>query len=172
MITQEEIIKKYPSMFVNVDKSPQESCLSFGIECDNGWMGIIDNLCNFLNNSKWSTGINLINKNGENVFIKYEYPTVIFDQIKEKYGTLRIYYHTIIPEFDDYNEISENRDIISKIYNKVDNYVQGAIGFAEFLSSITCEVTGKPGKVRAKGGWLKAVCDEIADKEGYKNLKD
>lgn len=172
MITQEEIIKKYPRLFVNASKSPQESCMSFGIECDNGWMDIIDNICNFLNNNKWSTGTNLTNKDGKLVFVKYEYPTVIFDQIKEKFGTLRIYYHIDIPEFNEYTEISENRFSILKINNNIDDYVKGAVGFAEFLSSITCEVTGKPGKVRSKNGWLKAVCDDIADKEGYLNLTD
>ena len=60
-------------------------------------------------------------------------------QIKEKYGTLRIYI--------GYSSDSYPSD---KIYN--------LIGMAEKQSAVTCEACGAPGKLRGKG-WLYTSCD-------------
>ena len=57
-------------------------------------------------------------------------------QVKEKYGTLRVYTdYSGIPSIDD------------------------AIEEAERLSHITCEACGKEGTLR-EGGWWQTLCDE------------
>lgn len=58
-------------------------------------------------------------------------------QIKEKFGSLRIYLKGDAPE-----------------------YINQYIRYAEWMSERTCEYTGKPGKVRSVNGWLRCVCDE------------
>jgi hypothetical protein len=67
-----------------------------------------------------------------------------FTQIKEKYGTLRVY------------------------YRGGDDYCQGIIAMAEHMSSVTCEDCGVPGKVR-DGGWIRTLCDDC--EEGKKTRK-
>jgi hypothetical protein len=64
-----------------------------------------------------------------------EIPQVVADQVKEKYGTLRFYYHG-------------GNDIID-----------GMVRMAESMSAVTCEVCGAPGTQRG-GGWIRTLCDK------------
>lgn len=61
-------------------------------------------------------------------------------QVKEKYGTLRFY-------------VNGETDATEKAIEK-----------AEDRSAVTCEVCGKPGKLRG-ACWLRTRCDECAAKE-------
>lgn len=72
-------------------------------------------------------------------------PQVVADQVKEKFGTLRFYYHG------------------------GDSKVDGMVRMAESMSAVSCETCGSPGKLRS-GGWLQTLCDEHAgDREPYEN---
>lgn len=62
-------------------------------------------------------------------------PQVVADQVKEKYGGLRYYFHG------------------------GDDYIEGAVALAEAMGEIVCEVCGAPGKV-CGAGWLRTVCEE------------
>jgi hypothetical protein len=64
---------------------------------------------------------------------------LVFTQIKEKYGTLRVY------------------------YNGGDEYCGGIIAMAESMSAVTCEDCGVPGKIRG-GGWIRTLCDGCEEK--------
>lgn len=70
---------------------------------------------------------------------------VTITQVKEKFGALRIYFHTTSGSYDEVN------------------------GFIEALTSMsvrTCEACGKPGKLRGGPGvwWVLTLCDECDDK--------
>jgi len=66
-------------------------------------------------------------------------------QIKEKFGTLRYYYHTDVKTFS--------------IREAMDRYVRQA----EIESSKTCEFCGKEGKlIKCKMAWMKTRCDDCA----------
>lgn len=83
---QEKLFQKYPELFKQKDLPPKQSCMCFGIECEDGWYGLIDFICKN------------INKNGG---------TEIF-QIKEKFGGLRFYInHGNNEEFDLINTIEK-----------------------------------------------------------------
>ena len=62
--------------------------------------------------------------------------------MKEKYGTLRFY------------------------YDGGDDYIAGIVHMAENMSARTCETCGAPGKIR-RGGWIRTLCDEHAEKQNY-----
>lgn len=62
-------------------------------------------------------------------------PQVVADQVKEKFGTLRFYYHG------------------------GDDVVHGMVCLAESMSGVTCETCGKPGHLRS-GGWIQSLCDD------------
>jgi hypothetical protein len=71
-------------------------------------------------------------------------PQVTIEQIKEKFGTLRFY------------------------YQGGDEFVSGAVWFAESMSGTICEECGSPGKP-TQGGWIQTLCDfHIAEKEALR----
>jgi len=75
-------------------------------------------------------------------FHKKEFAPVVATQVKEKYGGLRFY------------------------YTGGDDYIDGAVAMAEYLSEATCETCGAPGKPRGSG-WVRTLCDEHAKEQGY-----
>ena len=115
------LYEKYPDLFANKDKTPMQSCMSMGIECNIGWYDIISSVCY------------QIAQHEENK--KSDYYPVTFDQIKEKWGGLRIY------------------------YSGGDNYIQGVIAMAEEMSYKICERCGCPGSPN-KQGWIVTACDK------------
>ena len=77
----ELLCNKYPKMFVNRNKSMQETAMCWGFSCGDGWFTLIEELCGNIqsyidNNSRPGRII----------------PQVTVDQVKEKFGTLRFYY--------------------------------------------------------------------------------
>jgi hypothetical protein len=93
-------------------------------------------------------------------------PTVVLDQVKEKFGTLRVYFHL---EFDKpflemaYGDNPEPE--ATKCANRYSDYMNGIVHMAEVLSSRTCEFTGLPGKLHSSGGWVKTLNPEYAKNE-------
>ena len=142
MMTEEKnwntLYEKYPDLFININKSPTESCMAFGVEAGKGWHDIISDLCfmikqyekNIEGNNKYR-----ISQNKEPV----EYYSVKFDQIKEKFGGLRVY------------------------FTGGDDYIEGLVSMAEAWSYKTCEVCGERGKPN-KGGWIVTLCDNCRHK--------
>jgi hypothetical protein len=95
------------------------------MECDGGWKSLVDPI------------VARIQETGGRV-----------DQIKEKYGTLRIYYTPGEEEWDD----------------TIDNMISEA----ERKSASTCEICGQPGSLLYKHGWYKTLCKKHADSLGFK----
>lgn len=123
MITEQmkPLIEKYPTLFRQCALPMSESCMAFGIECGTGWYPTI----NFMSKA-------LIKKYGD----KIEY-----SQIKEKFGTLRVY----VDILDDSIDWKEVMNLISKY---------------EVMSSKKCERCGKPASMRNVRGWFSTLCDE------------
>lgn len=45
---QNKLFSKYPKIFADISKSPQESAMAWGITCNDGWYDLIDRLCWFI----------------------------------------------------------------------------------------------------------------------------
>lgn len=97
----------------------------FDFECDDGWYDILVEL-----------GPKLIAID----------PTIYVDQVKEKFGGLRVYLGDMELSKEKWDE------------------AQREISAAADKSWKTCEVCSKPGSRRA-GGWIKVLCDECHGKE-------
>jgi len=69
--------------------------------------------------------------------VKETIPQLQFVQVKEKYGTLRLY------------------------TNYVDDYIDGVVNMAESMSAYTCEICGVPGKLTGSG-WYNTLCRRCA----------
>jgi hypothetical protein len=97
--------------------------MAWGIDCGPGWYKIIESVCN------------LIQQYEENKKDDSTYFPVKFDQVKEKYGGLRIY------------------------FSGGDEYAEGVVNMAEATSYNTCEICGNNGKPN-EGGWISTRCEE------------
>jgi hypothetical protein len=135
---ENKLYEKYPQFFVNKDKTPMQSPMCFGIETGNGWHEIISSLCWMIkqheDNKEWRKKY-LEENDPEKLKQEPEYFPVKFDQIKEKYGTLRVY------------------------FSGGDEYVKGLVSMAEAISGKICEVCGNKGK-SSGGGWITTLCEE------------
>ena len=116
--------EKYPLIF------PQSRdvslCARFGgIECGAGWFNLLDRLCGRVQD-------HVDNKKTQQV---------VFEQVKEKFGKLRINYFG------------------------GDAYVEGLMDMAESISATICERCSAPAKLAPlRMGWLKTLCDECKNK--------
>jgi hypothetical protein len=126
---ENKLFTDFPDLFENRYKSINESCMAFGIECGDGWYDIIRSICYLSKNREANikSRLKYENKNPDD-------PSVKFDQIKEKFGGLRIY------------------------YSGGDDYIHGAISMAEEMSYKICEVCGNKGYPN-KNGWIRTLCD-------------
>jgi hypothetical protein len=177
-----ELVKKYPVLLKDFGGDPKATCMAWGIECGNGWYKILDHLFSYLT-SLMNTSLHIdytksykeAHKADKDYYEKHysfrlKPPKITIAQVKEKYGTLTVYYHClsedgggVVPE--DIEQSIDQKDYekkINRFYKKIDF----AISYAEYQSSITCEETGRDGKLYTKG-WHRTMCDEIAIKNGY-----
>ena len=78
-----------------------------------------------------------IERNSERPIWREAPDQIEYTQIKEKFGTLRVY------------------------TNMTDSFCDGVIAMAESMSAITCEQCGLPGKAR-NDGWIVTLCEKCA----------
>jgi len=181
---EQKLFAKYPKIFRDANKSPQESCMAFGLEVGDGWYDLIDVLCEALTYT-YTTSIEVDEEDGKRLgiepytykdgkiiyFFKVNPPQVVADQVKQKFGTLRFYYHL---EYDEGNtSLVETKkypklDAINKRYA---DYFDGIVHFADIASGRTCEVSGTEGQMHSRRGWFKVLNKEVAKGENYKEYK-
>lgn len=131
---QNTLYEKYPQLFINKDKTPMQSPMCFGIEVNDGWYDIISTVCWMIkqheDNKRWQTEY----KQKEDATYESDYFPVKFDQIKEKYGGLRLY------------------------FSGGDDYVEGLVSMAEAMSYKICDICGNKGQPN-DGGWISTRCE-------------
>lgn len=133
------LYEKYSDLFANIDN--KHSCMAFGIECNIGWYDIMSSVCYQIKQHEKNIAERIAARNKyerENDKSDLEYSAVKFDQIKEKYGGLRIY------------------------FSGGDDYVDGLISMAEEMSYKICERCGCPGSPN-KQGWIMTLCDKCRE---------
>ena len=135
------LCKKYPKIFADRHKPMTETCLCWGLSVGNGWFSLLDNLCHniqyHIDNPPWVEN----KKTGK--FKKPKKPTcsqLVADQVKEKFSSLRFYYHG------------------------GDEYCRALVGQSEDLSFFICEECGRMDDDvgRNKKGWIVTTCREHA----------
>lgn len=132
-----KLVEKYPKILQDYNGDKMKTCMHWGMECGDGWYDLLDKLMAKLDYISNVSGIQ-----------------VVADQIKEKFGTLRFYYHTVA-----------NTDL--NVSDCVEDIISDVVYCAEHNSKYTCEVTGKEGVLCSRVGWLKTLCKNEADIQGY-----
>ena len=145
---QNKLYARYPDLFIQKDLSMKETCMCWGISVADGWYGIIDSLCRQMME---------VIVDVRKVFPDYRCPE--FVQVKEKFGTLRIYLtqhsHMFQGEDDSYEK---------DLWEEMDSLVRSA----EHASLYVCEHCGTTVDVETSGGWLVTLCNECREKRGRK----
>ncbi len=114
-----ELIETYSDLFQPAADFP--GAAQGSPECGEGWRDLLDRLCVRIQ-----------------AVVQAEGSPFKFSQIKEKYGTLRVYWD-------------------GRLSPDADAQVEEAIALAEARSAVTCEVCGEEGRLRG-GGWLTTRC--------------
>ena len=139
---EQTLYDKYPLMFDNRHSSPSLSPMAFGCEIGNGWYELLSSVC-------WRIFQHEENIRYHRKYLENNYPDklqnepnyhhVKFDQVKQKYGGLRLY------------------------YSGGDDYIRGVVGMAEEYSYKVCEKCGNSGKPN-EGGWITTLCESCRNK--------
>lgn len=129
-ILENQLYTNYKNLFADKDKTIQESCMAWGVECGDGWYDLIDTLCRAI--KVYESNLESKKDFDDSYFTNYK--KVKFDQVKEKFGGLRIY------------------------YKGGDSYVSGLVSMAEDMSYKICEICGNKGSPNKKG-WISTLCD-------------
>lgn len=124
-----KLVEEFPRLLKGYRGDPTETCLAFGLECGNGWAEIIHKCCEQLD------ALDKLDKS----------LSITIDQIKEKFGELRIYLTTT----------SDNPAVSAIAYSIVRN--------AELCSQSTCEVSGMYGSLCRRGMWYKTLSFDIVN---------
>ena len=114
-----DCLKKYT--IIQPDPTLRNNLMVFGFEIGEGWMSLV---------------IELLDKIQHLVDNNPEYSGLQVIQVKEKYGSLRVYLNYYYKEIED---------IISEYEEK---------------SCYICEVCGEKGEIRNINNWYTALCDK------------
>jgi len=118
--------------------------MCWGLDCGQGWYSIIEALSEELQLLSDQTGFQ-----------------VIIEQVKEKFGQLRVY-HQLVQSSEDENHMSPT--VLIRIIDKL-------IAGAEQESANTCDVCGTYAERRTTG-YILPLCDEhYAEWENKNNYK-
>ena len=146
---QEKLFEKYPIIFQDHTKSECETCMCWGLETGDGWYDLIENLCKEL------------------TAISNEYDiAIIADQVKEKFGTLRFYYHTTIGKSwtQTTNEECVAVEKTIKALDHVHVLIKEIVCKYEDFSGLVCETCGSTINVETTGRWISTLCKTCREK--------
>lgn len=111
-MTEKEILEKYPKIFRDKDLPMDQTCMCWGLEVPDSWLPVIDDLCDCMSNYRYTGSMCKV------------FPQVVADQVKEKFGSLRFYYHL------EYPEDAEVTPVASYGHGQ---YIDGMIAMAECM---------------------------------------
>lgn len=118
---EQHLEEKYPDLFKSRSWGPQQSLMCFGCDHGDGWFSIIDEMCQEIQShiKEWPQEAK---------------DRLHFDQIKEKFGTLRVY---------------------MSVYDKG---IESILDKAAAKSAKTCETCGQPGERDRDHWYILTLC--------------
>lgn len=154
---QDMLAAKYPFMERNPLKNPKvidDLYGAFGMEFGDGWYQLMDDLCQEIADAFQAEGQEV---------------NIVIDQIKEKYGSLRFYYHferepIPIHAFDILGPKGVSGARIMPKGNSLSNKIAEIVSRYESKSKKVCEICGRDGVLRNELPWIRTLCDECFSK--------
>ena len=168
---------KYPKMFVNRNKSMQETCMCWGFECGDGWYNIIDQLCgNIQRHIDWKEKQRVFAVTYNDMMLQArarnwvpfeEYYKHYTEEAREhvRIEILQLNFRDV-PELITQvtvDQVKEKFGTLRFYYTGGNTYIDGLVSMAESMSGVTCEECGNPGEQRG-GGWIHTYCNPCEEK--------
>jgi hypothetical protein len=129
-------IKKYPKLFKEMYGPANETCLAFGLEVGDECFEVLDALFDMMESfGYWSRGG--IKAADEKAKQQVPEPPkdklyLVLEQVKEKYGTLRVYYR-VQNDLTDEERAKYDPDSLTEYIRWRETQVDGAIDLADEL---------------------------------------
>lgn len=128
-----KLVSTFPTQFCEYGGDKSQTCMAWGCECGDGWFSLLWALC--IQIEGYYKSLELMGKELP--------PPVVFTQIKEKFGTLNVYFYG------------------------GDSTVRNYVNFAETMSMLVCEQCGSTTEVhQRKRGWVSFACLKCVEKSG------
>jgi len=177
---EQHLFKKYPDLFYTGEDGellPQmQRCWN---DCPKGWETIVDHLFGSIDNYIKNTQRSKINPNKK---IKAWINEKMWKPINWKINTIFNPYKDTFAIRKIVDATPEQRAKIAQYKEKFatlriyvdggDDYVEGMIKFAEYLTSKTCQHTGEAGDLYKKGGWYATLSPKKAKQLGFSATKE
>jgi len=126
---EDSLVQDFPDIFRDWQGDPAQTCMAWGVECPAAWEPAIRAACQEI-----TAQVRRVNS---------QYPTlefcVIADQVKEKFGTLRFYWHSEWANFPQ-AVLPEHQEAMHQAHHCID----GAVAVAERITSLVCGDCGTP----------------------------
>lgn len=180
----EKLVKKYPKIFKDRHGDMRKTAMVWGMECNDGWYWILDNLCgtiqSYIDNN--STKLRIKNK------IARYYIEFLWSLRRSKWKFLRKkltydFVHKIEIKFkkEEYETIPQV--VATQVKEKFGSLrfycdggnekIDGMIWLAEHMSYYMCEDCGTTENIGQTKGWISTLCSECGKRgqnwEKYKN---
>ena len=131
----------------NEEKNEMDTCMFWGCECGDGWFKPLE---------KFIHKVKLINELAKNYNTKF-----VCEQLKEKYGEIRVYYKI--------DKINENIEAKNNEINYLIDLFEDALKTVEDECWNVCEVCGADGGYKGENlittsGWISRICKKCAKK--------
>lgn len=141
---QNEFFKRFPNLFIERNLPATQTCMCWGIDVGNGWFDLLWKLCEKLE----------------------KFNGLVFTQVKEKLGGLRVYYRLESKSRLFFRGInSKSKRKIKRRYKTID-YL---IGQTERMSFKICEFCGKTADSKSKGYWDPTSCETCRNQNTCNN---
>jgi hypothetical protein len=152
----EELKTKYPELFSEGEMEPINL---FGIECDEGWVDIIRNTCSHLYSGykQAKNSYEYWRKQAAEPSDKYK-PEEIEEHLDKHLARLSLA-ESNIPKIEQIKEKFGALRIYTSTYN---DYARGVLDMAESMSENICEVCGNKGMLYPFS-WMKTLCTDHAE---------
>lgn len=120
---------------------------AYGCECEDGWFELLRELCAEITTVYEQEGAPV---------------DLAVDQVKEKFATLRFYYHRAgrDPSLQALDFLGGPSLRLRPNESELDRKISDVVSKYEDKSGTVCERCGKSGSVRTDLGWLLTLCDD------------
>lgn len=152
LYTDAQFAARFPAVFRDLGGDPQHTCMAWGLEIPPAWRATVWALCETIQS---------VTENMAWTYPDLNY-TVVADQIKEKWGGLRFYWHSETAGWDSPTPPEHSPEAL-RARSEADREIEGAVLCAERVIAGLCHVCAAPNPRTAAGGYpwhnTCALCD-------------
>lgn len=160
------LVQDFPEIFRDWHGDPTQTCMAWGIECPAAWEPAIRAACQEI-----TAQVRRVNSQHPTLGLR-----VTADQIKEKFGTLRFYWHSECALWKDVDwrfdhPLPEHEAAVKQAHHCID----GAVAVAERITSLVCGDCGTPNsrpEIAQAWGNCCVACDALRRADTKRRIQE